>query len=284
MKKVWIVLISAVLIFLATGLPAQQTDKAGCKDHPLFPTRMPQYRIVECKVESYGVFEFFSVKGPRIPVEGKFTDIIYEYTGSRPTEPSGLAVVRNFENAIRKVGGTILQIDPIRWVNGKIIKDGQEVWVQIDKMNGAYQLRIIEKKKMEQHIEADAAAFSNDLKATGHVAVYGINFDTGKSSIKPESAQTIGQIAKLLKADPGLKLGVVGHTDNVGNVDGNIKLSQDRASAVLQELVRNHGIATARLRGYGCGMFAPVASNDAEVGRAKNRRVELVSLSTQASK
>jgi outer membrane protein OmpA-like peptidoglycan-associated protein len=59
-------------------------------------------------------------------------------------------------------------------------------------------------------------------------------------------------------------------------VDGNIKLSQDRAEAVLQALVRDHAIAAARLRSYGCGQFAPVASNDTEVGRARNRRVELV--------
>jgi OOP family OmpA-OmpF porin len=108
------------------------------------------------------------------------------------------------------------------------------------------------------------------------VAVYGINFDTGKSAIKPESAQAIGEIAKLLTADPSLKLFVVGHTDNVGGVDSNIKLSQDRAEAVLQTLVRDHAIAPARLRASGCGPFAPVASNDTEEGRAKNRRVELV--------
>ena len=111
---------------------------------------------------------------------------------------------------------------------------------------------------MEQYIVADAAAFGNDIRATGHAAVYGIHFDTGKSTIKPESAQAIGEIAKLLKADPGLKIHVVGHTDNVGGVDSNIKLSQDRAEAVLQALVRDHGIAPARLRAYGCGRLRPL--------------------------
>jgi outer membrane protein OmpA-like peptidoglycan-associated protein len=95
-------------------------------------------------------------------------------------------------------------------------------------------------------------------------------------SSQPESAQAIGEIAKLLTADPGLKIHVVGHTDNVGGVDNNIKLSQERAEAVLQALVRDHAIAPSRLRSYGCGQFAPVASNDTEEGRAKNRRVELV--------
>jgi len=276
MKKAVILLMSALLLLLATGVAAQQPDKKGCNDHPLFPTRMPDYRIGDCKVEAFGVYEFFATKGPKIPVEGKFTFISYNFTGERANEPSGLAIVRNYENAIRKVGGTILQSDPQRWVNGKIVKDGQETWVQAEKANGAYWLRIVEKKEMEQFIVADAAAFGNDIRTTGHAAIYGINFDTGKSTIKPESAQAIGEIAKLLTADPGLKIHVVGHTDNVGGVDGNIKLSQDRAEAVLQALVRDHGIASTRLRAYGCGPFVPVASNDTEEGRAKNRRVELV--------
>jgi len=276
MKKAWIVLMSAMILSLATSVAARQADSAGCKDHPLFPTRMPDYRIASCKVEDFGVYEFWAVKGPKTPVEGKFTFLTYKFTGQAAAEPSGLAIVRNYENAIRKVGGTIIGSVPKWWVNGKIVQDGREIWVQIEKGNGIIWLRIVEKKAMDQVIVADAAAFGNDIRSTGHAAVYGINFDTGKSTIKPESAQAIGEIAKLLKADPSLKIHVVGHTDNVGSVDGNVKLSQERAEAVLQALVRDHGIAAARLRSYGCGQFAPVAPNDSEEGRAKNRRVELV--------
>ena len=276
MKKVLFILMSALLLLPAMGVVAQQPDNKDCKDHPLFPTRMPDYRLADCKVEAFGVYEFFAVKSPKIPVEGKFTYLNYQYTGPRGQEPSGLAVVRNYENAIKKVGGTILQSAPTWWVNGKIVKDGQEVWVQVEKGNGRIWLRIVEKKAMEQFITADAAAFGNDIRATGHAVVYGIYFDTGKSAIKPESAAAIGEIAKLLAADPTLKIHVVGHTDNVGGIDSNIALSKGRAEAVLQALVRDHSIAAARLNAYGCGQFAPVASNDNEEGRAKNRRVELV--------
>jgi outer membrane protein OmpA-like peptidoglycan-associated protein len=276
MKKALIVLMSAGLLLPAMGIAARQADAKNCQDHPLFPTRMPNYRILNCKVEDFGVYQFLATKGPKTSVEGKFTFITYSFTGKRENEPSGLAIVRNYENAIRKVGGTIAQSDPQSWVNGKLIKDGQEVWFEASKGNGVIWLRIVEKKEMEQAIVADAAAFGNDIRAMGHAAVYGVNFDTGKSTIKPESAQALGEIAKLLKADPTLKIHVVGHTDNVGDINANIKLSQDRAEAVLQALVRDHGIAAARLRSYGCGQFAPVASNDSEEGRAKNRRVELV--------
>ncbi len=185
MKKALILWMSTAILFVATGIAAQQSDSKDCKDHPLFPTRMPEYRIGNCKVEDFGVYEFFATKGPKTPVEGKFTFITYAFTGPRASEPSGLAVVRNYENAIKKVGGTILQSDPERWVNGKIVKDGQEVWVQAEKGNGAIWLRIVEKKAMEQFIVADAAAWGNDIRATGHAAVYGINFDTGSPPSSP---------------------------------------------------------------------------------------------------
>ena len=105
MKKPLILSMSAVFLLLATGVAAQQPDFKGCKDHPLFPTRMPEYRIADCKVEDFGVYEFFAMKGPKTPVEGKFTFITYSFTGERANEPSGLAVVRNYENAFQKAGG-----------------------------------------------------------------------------------------------------------------------------------------------------------------------------------
>jgi len=276
MKNALIVLLCAMLFVPLAAAPAQQGDAKDCKDHQLFPTRMPNYRISDCKIEEFGFFEFETLKGPKNRVEGKFTSIDYTFTGPRANEPSALAVVRNYENAIKKVGGTIVQINEQRYVNGKIVQGGQEVWAQAMKGNGKIWLRIVEKKAMEQYITADAAALGNDLKTTGHASVYGIYFDTGMSTIKPESAAAIAEIGKLLKGDPGLKIHVVGHTDNVGDIAANIKLSQDRAAAVLQALVRDHGIAANRLNAYGCGQFAPVASNDSEEGRAKNRRVELV--------
>jgi OOP family OmpA-OmpF porin len=104
----------------------------------------------------------------------------------------------------------------------------------------------------------------------------GIYFDTGKSVLKPESPAAVAEIAKLLKADPALKVYAVGHTDNVASLDLNTKLSQDRAETLAQALVTKHGIAADRLVARGVGPLAPVANNDSEEGRAKNRRVELV--------
>jgi len=86
----------------------------------------------------------------------------------------------------------------------------------------------------------------------------------------------LAEIAKLLANNPTLNLHVVGHTDSTGAFDHNMTLSKARADAVMNALVSAHGVAASRLQASGVGPLAPVASNDTEDGRAKNRRVELV--------
>jgi OOP family OmpA-OmpF porin len=159
----------------------------------------------------------------------------------------------------------------------KVVKNSVEVWVLVEAAsNGMYKVNVVEKQMMKQDVEANAESLAGIIKETGKAAVYGIYFDTGKSEIKAESEPTIQEIAKLLKANPALKLYVVGHTDNVGAFDYNIKLSQSRAAAVVDALTKKNGIAASRLTPFGAGPTSPVASNQTEDGRAKNRRVELV--------
>jgi OmpA-OmpF porin, OOP family len=275
MKRNPIVLICALVFLLAVGAAAQQKDNQDCKDHPAF-TRMPTYWIHSCKNSQFDAFEFkISTKGKE-HVEGQMWKINYYPQASATQKPSELQIQRNFENAVKQQGGTVVFSEKGRSTL-KLTKDGKEIWAEVTtEFTGKYTLIIVQKEEMVQDIVADAAFLANGLKTTGHVTVEGIYFDTGLSTIKPESAQAIGEIAKMLTADSALKLYVVGHTDNVGGVESNLKLSQDRAEAVLQSLVKDHGIAAARLRAFGCAMFASVASNDNEEGRAKNRRVELV--------
>jgi outer membrane protein OmpA-like peptidoglycan-associated protein len=123
---------------------------------------------------------------------------------------------------------------------------------------------------------ADASFMSEGIKTSGHVAIYGIYFDFNKAEVKPESEPALKEITKLLQQEQNLKLYVVGHTDNVGALDYNMKLSQQRAEAVVKELVTKYNVAQGRLAAYGVGPLAPVTSNDTEEGQAKNRRVELV--------
>ncbi len=125
-------------------------------------------------------------------------------------------------------------------------------------------------------VAVTADVMANDIHTTGHVALYGLYFDFDKSELKPDSGTTLAEIVALLHADPGLRLLVVGHTDNQGGYDYNMTLSRKRAEAVVAALTRGNQIEAAKLRPAGDGMTAPVASNETEAGRALNRRVELV--------
>ncbi len=276
MKRTWYLLLGALsLSIAATPAAAQHKDAANCKDHPLI-TRIPDYWIQACTLKQFDAFAFSVGKGKTARVEGVFTNIRYQPPASLTTKPSTLQLLRNVENAVKKIGGTVVATDESKETL-KLAKDGKELWIEVwADWTGQYILTIVEKAGMAQDLVASAGAFADGLKTTGHIAVEGIYFETGKSELKPESAPAIAEVAKLLKDDAGLKLYVVGHTDNVGALEGNMKLSQDRAQSVVQALVKTHGIAAARLKAYGDGPYAPVASNDAEEGRAKNRRVELV--------
>lgn len=280
MKKIGVIAMTMLLCLLTVTLYAEQKDDPKCQDHPMF-TRMPGFWIHGCDHKQFDGVDFKIVENGKVTqnirVEGELWTVRYYPQSDLKSKPSELQIQRNFENAIRKQGGTLVGITNQKKQVYKLTKDGKEIWVAVSaEFTSKHSYIIIKKQDMAQDVVADAKAFSNDIRTTGHAAVYGILFDTGKSNIKPESAQAITEIAKLLKSDAGLKIHVVGHTDNVGSVESNIKLSQSRAEAVVQELVKNNGIAAARLRAFGCGQFAPVMTNDTEDGRAKNRRVELV--------
>jgi OOP family OmpA-OmpF porin len=254
---------------------AQTGDAAGCRDHPLL-TRMRNMRILKCRGSEFAAFEFRTGKGnQKTPVEGKFFEIRYQVISGNPA-PSGLASIRNHQQAIKAIGGTVVYEDQ-RYTTLKISKGGKQVWAEVDTAwNGGYVLTIVEKQAMVQEVVASADVFRSGLQENGHVEVPGIFFDTGKAELKPESDAAVAEVAKLLKEDPALKVYVVGHTDNVASLDLNLKLSQARADSVVRVLVGKHGIAAARLIGRGVGPLTPVASNDSEEGRARNRRVELV--------
>jgi outer membrane protein OmpA-like peptidoglycan-associated protein len=139
-------------------------------------------------------------------------------------------------------------------------------------------VRVVETTEMETGKIAfvNASQMGKAIADTGKIALYGILFDFDKDTLKPESKPTLDEIAKLLTNKPDLSVKIVGHTDNQGSAEYNMDLSERRAANVAAALVRDYGIAAGRLSPAGAGLTQPIASNDTEDGRAKNRRVELV--------
>jgi OOP family OmpA-OmpF porin len=275
MKKllVFLLLMMGNFAFLSA-----QEDYAGCKDPALF-SRMPGYHIYRCEDLQFDRYEFQIASGKTQAVEGHHLMVMYDLNENVQT-PSPLQTVRNYTNAIKKIGGQLVyEYDDggVQYVVLKVVKDSKEVWACVaSSPNGQVSINIIEKQAMKQDVVADANSMMSSIKETGKVAVYGIYFDTGKSTLKPESQPSLQEIAKLFKLDANLKLYVVGHTDNTGVYESNMKLSMERALAVVNALVTQFSVSAERMRACGDGPTAPVATNGTEEGRALNRRVELV--------
>lgn len=115
------------------------------------------------------------------------------------------------------------------------------------------------------------------MMSDGKFITYGITFDVGKATIKPESMGEINRIVQLMTENPDLKFSVEGHTDSTGNAASNQTLSEQRSQAIVAKLVEL-GIAQDRLTAVGKGQNSPIADNNTDEGRAKNRRVEFVKM------
>ncbi len=139
-------------------------------------------------------------------------------------------------------------------------------------------LRVIETKAMDtgKIVFLSASEMEKAIEGTGRVSLYGILFDFDQDTPRPDSQPTLDEIGKLMAQKPTLKLEIVGHTDNQGTAAYNLDLSGRRAARVVAALEQNYSVAPDRLAARGAGLSEPVAPNDTEEGRAKNRRVELI--------
>jgi OOP family OmpA-OmpF porin len=272
-KKTWLIpfvgLVLAVSSFAGFAV-AQEVDAEGCKDHPLL-SRMKGFYITSCE-SNFDAVDIYTAEGTTVTVEGQKTVIGYALNEGAPS-PSYLQIRRNYGNAMKSLGGTLLYEEG-RYASFKLVKNGKEVWVAVEGFNegGDYTLTILEVEAMEQEVTANQML--DALNKDGFMALY-INFDTGKAEIKPESQPIVDQIAALLNDNPDLELSIEGHTDNVGAPRANKTLSEQRANAVVAAVVAA-GVDAARLSALGWGQEKPIADNRSEDGRAKNRRVEIV--------
>jgi len=252
-----------------------QADKAGCVESKIV-TRMPGCVIVRCDSKDFNAADIPRTKSERGHlVEGQFESTVYHC----PSGKSPLELGRNTEAALKSAGFQILYTDVYVggarfWLTAQ--KGGQ--WVKLyTAQGGGYELTTVKEKAMEQVMTANADGWAQQISQSGRVSVYGINFDTGKSTIRQDSEPVLNEVVKLLQANISWAMVVAGHTDNVGTAAANLTLSRQRAQSVIAWL-SGHGVDGARLVPAGFGDTRPVAENKDDEGRQKNRRVDLVKL------
>jgi OOP family OmpA-OmpF porin len=306
--------LSRSLIAFALAAPLAAEDLEGSADHPAAPRYKGAEILAQSSrdFDEYTMPLGSADKKMEKRLEGKVVKTLYQV----PAGATPLAVSRSYQDALTAAGFKILyqcstrQCTADRRDGGSLGYGGSymrqlggnspgddvtylltahrakdDVYVMVAAF-GLYsypdrvfnEAVVVEVKPLEAGLVEfkDAAAMTTDIGATGHSAVYGVYFDTGKAIVKPESDSTLVEIAKLLQANPTMKLHVVGHTDNTGTSATNMTLSKQRADAVVAALVGKHAIAASRLAAAGVGSLSPVTTNRTDEGRAKNRRVELV--------
>jgi outer membrane protein OmpA-like peptidoglycan-associated protein len=294
------------LLFSPGVLPA---DIAGSADYPEIG-RFDGSEIIRYTVADFDATTLAT--GPiktnadlenSLTIEGRITRIVYKV----PKGSSPLEVFRNFENRALQMDYNVIfsggpnQIDDYKYkwkhpveklssfapsnkiwyLSAKKTTEGNEVYLSlaVTPHSGGDGVRVAvvaaEVAEMEDGM-IDARKMQAGLLEIGRVALYGIYFDTDSSNIMESSRPTLDEIATLMRDNVDLRIIVVGHTDNAGDYQYNMDLSDRRAKAVADALRADYEIDASRLKSAGVGYLAPAASNASEDGRALNRRVELV--------
>ena len=144
-------------------------------------------------------------------------------------------------------------------------KDGRNLWAYLHHNGAAYDILAGE----------DASGdLEREFAKSCHVALYGVLFDFDKATLRPESDAVLTRALALIKSAQGAPIEVQGHTDAIGGDDYNQKLSEARAASVVAWFTA-HQVPAAQLQSKGYGKTRPVADNNSDEGRARNRRVEI---------
>jgi outer membrane protein OmpA-like peptidoglycan-associated protein len=276
-----IILWAAAAILCAAVAVADQVT-----EHPLirpFPGAVLHERTSVYK--NFDAYDF-EVKNPRTgraekqTVTGEFRRLLYYLKtedGRRNTAVSRVEYFENFKAAALEQGGEIQWEDSRGLVFTLPREDGGITWCRVEVSTGAGSttLFIIDEAPLEKTLEFGPVQMKAALDEHGRIALYGILFDYDKATLQPSSGRQLQEVLTLLVDNPDLTLEIQGHTDSDGSPDYNLQLSGRRAESVLQYLVL-FGIDPARLEARGYGASAPVAPNDTDENKARNRRVELV--------
>ena len=249
------------------------TDKANFDS--LYVITGKQLRKVEGRVESHQ-FYLNATQMSETEARRNYENLIAQMGGVKVNDvtPEGLSP-DSVDDIVANARKTRIPDGSLTYDVYLVRKPDQLVWIVLMANNSRVVTRVIAEQPFKQTISfVTADVMQSQLASAGHVALY-INFDTDKAAIRADGRPAVDEITKLLEKDPSLKLTIEGHTDNVGDSAHNKALSQQRADAVMGLLLAG-GIVKERLNAVGLGDAKPVADNQDDTGRAKNRRVELV--------
>jgi OmpA-OmpF porin, OOP family len=264
------------LLFCISSLAFAQTppkDKAGCEDSPVL-SRLSGCSILRCRTSQFDIAKMRVEKQKDKDVEGELQQVWY----ACPADASGLQIQKNAEAAFTKSGYRIVFKDMYSTTRFWLTANSGPQWAALYTEGKGYNILTVKTKPMEQSMQAATAdAWAQQINQSGRVSIYGINFDTGKATLRGDSETVLAELAALLQKQPDWHMVVAGHTDNVGTEAVNLPLSRQRAEAVVAWLAAK-GIDKARLTSAGFGARKPLADNATDDGRAKNRRVDLVKL------
>jgi OOP family OmpA-OmpF porin len=267
------ILILLVFGSLAAAQPVPK-DRAGCQDSAVL-TRLPDCVINRCNVMSYNGAEMrVSDKAPMNKhLEGAYEQLQYLC----PKTSSGVQIWREAQDAFRKAGYKQIYENNYGNVRLQVTVQKGAQWANLYAEQGNYTLTTVKEKDIDHSLEANAEGWAEQINQSGKVSIYGINFDTGKATIRPDSEPVLKEVLALLQKQPDWHMVVAGHTDNVGSDAVNLPLSKQRAEAVIAWMGAK-GVDKSRLTAAGLGARKPLEDNSTEDGRAKNRRVDLVKL------
>lgn len=281
-RRVMFFAIVGLLSFSNPGYPKE------VKEHPMI--RPFPGSVLAKNMSKYHKFDAhtFYVKNEKTgkrekrTVKGEYYQLLYEVRTKSGDRVKGLSTVEFFENyktaAIQKGGKTVFED------RGQIVltiprEDGGTTWCRVTTNAGMAQqyLTIVDEAPFKQSMVFGPQEMKEALDKDGRIRLYGILFDLDKADLKQDSDKQLQHVVTLLRTYPALKVEIQGHTDNQGKPDYNQDLSRERSETVLQYM-QLFGISPNRMAAKGYGETRPVAPNNTEEGRAKNRRVELVKM------
>ncbi|MFQ5865339.1 MAG: OmpA family protein [bacterium] len=272
----------AAFMFLALQTSAFAVFEA--QDHPVVkPMPRSEMAAAQSQMKSFSSYTFNVKKGrktEKVEKKGKYWKLRYlikDANGRIDRNVGREEIVQNYKSAALEKGGEILYEAGYLLTFTLPRKDGGTTWTYLSAGNGSYDLYIIDEAGFKKQLTFGADEMKKALDEEGHVAVYGIHFDSDQASLKLGAEKVLIEMVKLMKRNPDLKIEIQGHTDNTGSAEHNLDLSKRRADTVKAFLL-TYGVKSSHMVAMGYGEEKPIAPNNTEEGRAQNRRVELVKI------